>query len=166
MTAKRYLPPQYSRAHEPLAMIVGRLHSFLIQEGPQRRLQLQQIVTQGRRLVVGTARTNLQPLAHGVANRLQLPLQCAATATATIQGPFVEQDGGRGQPQCAVFLARTAEIDQLLEVAFQVRPADLPAAQPDAIVDPPAVADDDALDLAAEHSQEARGAAAGVNEEA
>src|SRR5271157_627767 len=164
MTPKRYLAPQYCRACEPLAMIVGRLHSFFIQEGPQGWLQLQQAGTQGRRLRAGTARTALQPVAQVLAHRFQFSLQRAATATTAEQGPFVEQDGRRGQTGFAVFLAGATEIDQFLEVALQVGPADLPAAQPDALVDPPAVTNDDALDLAAQQGEETSGATAGMNE--
>src|SRR5437867_964846 len=114
--------------------------------------------------MAGTARTSREPVAHGLAHRLQFSSQRAATATTAEQGPFLEQDGGRGQTRFAVFLAGAAKIDQLLEVALQVGPADLPAAQPDALIDPPAVTNDDALDLAAEQGEETSGAAAGMNE--
>src|SRR4029079_16436704 len=148
MTAKRDFPPQDSRARHALAVIVGWLYAFFVEEGPQCRLPPQEIGAQGRCLGAGTERSLLQPVTHVLAHRLQLELQRLPTAAATEQLPLSEEYLGRGQARRTVFLASASKIDQLLEVALQVGPADLPAAQADAIVDTPAVADEDAFDFA------------------
>src|SRR5476651_57408 len=139
MTAKRILPPQYARPQQPLNMIVGRLYSLLIHKAPQRRLYVQQILTERRRLRVGARRTSAQPVPHGLAYRLQFEVQLLATAAAAEPMPFRKQDADRGQALVPIDLGHAAALHQFLEIPLQMRPAQLPQPQLQPAVDRPTI---------------------------
>ena len=126
-------------------MVVRRLHSLDRREQPQRRIQRQQVGAEGRRLGIGAAATQLQsdlefprhPLDTGLQTR---PVQFAAAE----RPPVGEQAFHDLQAHLPDAFSGSASIDQLLEVAREVGPTDLPLFQRQLAVSRPAVAADDA----------------------
>src|SRR6266850_6370181 len=50
--AETPLPPEDAPPQDPLRMVVGRLDAFATQEGPERRLQVQEVLAKSRRLLI------------------------------------------------------------------------------------------------------------------
>src|SRR5438445_5724125 len=67
MAAEGVLPPQHTGAQQTLNMVVGRVDGFFAYKGPQRRLDLQQVLAKGRCLRVLAGAAQLQPLVESLA---------------------------------------------------------------------------------------------------
>src|ERR1039457_850085 len=101
----------------------------MVQEGPQGGFQVQQVLAEGSGLGFGAARTFLQPRLHVAADGVEFILQLPPTEVAAAEGvPGLEEYCNHVEAALADRLRWSAAIDQVLEVAFEVSPADLPTA--------------------------------------
>src|SRR5205085_12678637 len=118
------LAPQYRRAEGWFGRGVGRLDAGDGHEGPQRRPQLQQRRAEVRRLVAPALLARLQhaaqaPLVLPRAAHKPRPLRGVAPQV----GPGPEQAPEQPQRVAPDGAARPPVVDQLLEIALEMRPA-------------------------------------------
>jgi len=160
------LAPQHAQAQDPFRMIVRGLDPLDRREQPQRRVQSQEVGAKGRCFGIRAGATLLQNALEFARDRVQPSLQARSVQFATAESPPVgEQAFHDLQAYPANCFSGSSSIDQLLKVAFQVRPADLPQFQGKLAVDRPAVATDNAGDRIAQEGLQALEAAPEVNHE-
>src|SRR5271157_3487848 len=118
-----------------------RLDPLDRREQPQRRVQSQEVGAKGRSFGIRAGATLLQNALEFARDRVQPSLQARSVQFATAECPPVgEQAFHDLQAYPANCFSGSSSIDQLLKVAFQVRPADLPQFQGQLAVDRPTVA--------------------------
>ncbi len=107
-------------------MIIRGLDALDRCKQPQRRIQRQEVRTKGRGFGICAGATLLQNALEFARNRIQPGLQARSVQFAATERPPVgEQAFHDIQTHSANCFSRSSSIDQLLKVAFQVRPADL-----------------------------------------
>lgn len=126
--AKGILPPQHPAAQHPLCMVVRRLDPVADHEPPHRWQQLQHVPAERRRLAIGAPGPSLEHPLEGTRRTVQPHLQLLPVAAApTEQVPLREHTLGESLQLLSQRRRRPTAVDQLLEIALEVRPANLPA---------------------------------------
>src|SRR3954451_8102432 len=137
-------------------MVVRRLDSLDRREQPQRRIQRQHVDTKGRRLGIRAAATLLQGGLKFPRHSLDTGLQARPVQFAAAERPPVSKQAFLDlQTHPPNRFSGSSTIDQLLEVALEVRPADLAQFPRQLVVNRPAVATDDPGDRLAQQGLKA-----------
>ena len=163
LCAERELAPDHGVPQCLLGAVVGRLHAFDLDEGPQTFAMFPQFLAEAVDALVVVAAQ--QVLFHLPADRFH-PLTKGAAGDRPIAHFLPEGEHFPGRPHQVVaeaFADGTGAIDQSLEVAFQMSPAPLQAAE--GPVHPRPVAVDDAGKIAAEQLPGHLGGPAGAARE-
>lgn len=163
LCAERELAPDHGVPQCLLGAVVGRLHAFDLDEGPQAFAMFPQFLAEAVDALVVVAAQ--QVLFHLPADRFH-PLAKGAAGDRPIAHFLPEGEHFLGRPHQVVaeaFADGTGAIDQSLEVAFQMSPAPLQAAE--GPVHPRPVAVDNAGKIAAEQLPGHLGGPAGAARE-
>ena len=164
--AEAPLPPEDAPPQDALRMVVRRLDAFATEERPERRLQVQEVLTEGRRLCVG----QLQPLFQEDLEILPDPshrkLKSGPIDRARLEVmPDREEVPGQFRGLLTDPDRLTSPVDQLLEITDQMSPAYLAAPQGSDAVDLPAVTGEDPTVDSSQESAESSEPAVGVDHE-
>src|SRR5260370_999750 len=157
--------PQYGTTHETLDVVVGRLNTLMRHECPQRRFQRQQVLAK-----LSYARIIAQPafyqrFAQPTLQRFDQRLQFSPRDFPFLKRmPRGEDFFDNSKPATAHKNTGAAAIDNFLKIAFQVLPAKLSPFLGHLQIHMPAVAVQDTVDLLAQESSQAQGAAFGVDD--
>src|SRR5215211_7773272 len=140
LVAVAVLPPQHGLAQRALRGVVRRLDR-LVEKGPQRRPQLEQVPARPRHPLVGRCRATLEQTP-----KLRLDVEHPAFELFPTQRFFAVNSPALEHPVTDLLALgrevgrQAAAQPQLLEVSRQVRPADLPF-RPSLVRAPPVAAD-------------------------
>lgn len=151
VVAEADLPPQHRRAQRPLRPVVRRLDPLDSRERPHRRVHLQEVPAEPRRLRHRARKPCLQRLIELDAHRSQGRLQPRPVQDPLAEVPPQREDLlHRLQTRLPDPLRLSTPIQPLLEIPLQVRPAKLPPRQVNDLVRTPAIRRQHTLDVTAQ----------------
>lgn len=75
-SAEGALPPKDPAAKDPLTVIVGGLNAFATSERPERRLEIQKVLEEGRELPLLDLGSELEELLEFLPRWAETPLEC------------------------------------------------------------------------------------------
>jgi hypothetical protein len=115
-TAKTPFPPQDCPTQQPFHEVIGRFHTLDARERPQRRLQRQHVLTEGRGLrVLAEVRTFHQQPLHAVCQWFDAGLQlCPRDLAFSKRMPRGKHFFDQTPPAAAHKSARAAAINDFL----------------------------------------------------
>src|SRR5215213_4941025 len=126
LVAEAVLPPQHRLPQRAFGGVVGRLYR-LVEEGPQRFPQLQQVAAHPCHPVVDRLRAALQQTPQGLLDPAHPAFQLVACQRSfPVTSPAFEDPVADLLALCGELRRLAAPQPELPEVADQVRPAELP----------------------------------------
>ena len=147
LAAETELARDDGAAESALSVVVGGLHPGVVGEGPQRGPELEQVAREaaGAPVARGAGGVAAKERLELAAQRADAALEFTAVAGVLVDLPRPEQLRADAQPVLAEFVLGGEAVGVGGEVALQMRPADLAAAQREVRVGPPAIRRDDRL---------------------
>src|ERR1022692_670924 len=159
--------PQYRQTQQTLHKVIRWFDAFGLYERPERSLQPQHVLAKGRDGFVvaengAFEQHPVQPIHHGGQLCFELYPRGLSVLERMPRGKDLFDDLAPLQAHEGTW---AAAVHDLLEIPFQVGPANLASLRRHLVVDPPTVAAQNALDFRAQNGRHPQGAASGMDDE-